>query len=59
MTEVETSMARTAVRPFRINVPEEELVDLRRRILATRWRRLRASRAPISSGTIAASQDAR
>jgi hypothetical protein len=37
MTEVETSMARTAVRPFRINVPEEELVDLRRRILATRW----------------------
>src|SRR5919109_3649979 len=37
MTEVETSMARTAVRPFRIDVPEEELVDLRRRILATRW----------------------
>src|SRR5215204_2406301 len=26
-----------AVRPFRIDVPEEELVDLRRRILATRW----------------------
>src|SRR5262247_784269 len=37
MTEVETSMARTAVRPFWINVPEEALVDLRRRILATRW----------------------
>jgi hypothetical protein len=37
MTEVETSMARTAVRPFRINVSEEELVDLRRRILAPRW----------------------
>src|SRR5919108_726556 len=37
MTEVETSMARTAVRPFWINVPEEELVDFRRRILATRW----------------------
>jgi hypothetical protein len=37
MTEVETSMAHTAVRPFWINVPEEELVDLRRRILATRW----------------------
>jgi hypothetical protein len=36
MTEVETSMACTAVRPFRINVPKEELVDLRRRILATR-----------------------
>ncbi len=26
-----------AIRPFRINVPEEELVDLRRRIVATRW----------------------
>src|SRR6266496_1533031 len=26
-----------AVRPFRINVPEEDLADLRRRVLATRW----------------------
>jgi hypothetical protein len=26
-----------AVRPFRIDVPEEDLVDLRRRIAATRW----------------------
>ena len=26
-----------AVRPFRINVPEEDLVDLRQRIAATRW----------------------
>ena len=26
-----------AMRPFRINVPEEDLVDLRRRIAATRW----------------------
>ena len=26
-----------AIRPFRINVPEEELVDLRRRVAATRW----------------------
>jgi pimeloyl-ACP methyl ester carboxylesterase len=25
------------VRPFRIDVPEEELADLRRRVLATRW----------------------
>src|SRR5215217_3843716 len=25
------------VRPFRIDVPEEDLVDLRRRIEATRW----------------------
>jgi pimeloyl-ACP methyl ester carboxylesterase len=30
-------MTRTEVRPFRINVPEEELVGLRRRIGATRW----------------------
>src|ERR671911_1233046 len=37
MTQAESSMARTEVRPFRIDVPEEELVDLRRRILATRW----------------------
>src|SRR3954452_22139341 len=28
-----------AVRHFRINVPEEDLVDLRRRILAMRWPR--------------------
>jgi hypothetical protein len=26
-----------AIRPFRINVPDETLVDLRRRIRATRW----------------------
>src|SRR5215204_4399344 len=26
-----------AARPFRIDVPEEDLADLRRRILATRW----------------------
>src|ERR671938_445637 len=26
-----------AIRPFRIDVPEEELLDLRRRIAATRW----------------------
>ena len=26
-----------AIRPFRIDVPEEVLVDLRRRVLATRW----------------------
>ena len=25
------------VRPFRIDVPEEELVELRRRIAETRW----------------------
>ena len=27
----------TAIRPFRIDVPEEQLADLRRRIEATRW----------------------
>src|SRR5690242_988489 len=27
----------TAIRPFRINVPDEALVDLRRRVAATRW----------------------
>jgi Epoxide hydrolase N terminus len=27
----------TPVRPFRIEVPEEELAELRRRIAATRW----------------------
>src|SRR5688572_14695191 len=26
-----------AIRPFRVNIPEEQLVDLRRRINATRW----------------------
>jgi pimeloyl-ACP methyl ester carboxylesterase len=30
-------MTDLAVRPFRIDVPEEDLVDLRRRIAATRW----------------------
>ena len=27
----------TAIRPFRIDVPEEELADLRQRVLVTRW----------------------
>ena len=27
----------TSVRPFRIHVPDEELADLRKRVLATRW----------------------
>jgi pimeloyl-ACP methyl ester carboxylesterase len=29
--------ARDAIRPFRVNIPEEQLADLRRRIVATRW----------------------
>ena len=28
---------KTVIRPFRVNVPEEELTELRRRINATRW----------------------
>ena len=27
----------TAIRPFHVEVPEEQLADLRRRIEATRW----------------------
>jgi pimeloyl-ACP methyl ester carboxylesterase len=26
-----------AIRPFRVNIPQEQLVDLRRRIMTTRW----------------------
>src|SRR5690242_2505195 len=26
-----------AIRPFRVNIPREQLADLRRRIAATRW----------------------
>jgi pimeloyl-ACP methyl ester carboxylesterase len=33
----ETTTTHPAVRPFRIDVPEEDLDDLRRRIAATRW----------------------
>ncbi|MFJ2399608.1 epoxide hydrolase family protein [Streptomyces sp. NPDC087843] len=28
---------RESIRPFRVNIPEQDLVDLRRRIAATRW----------------------
>jgi pimeloyl-ACP methyl ester carboxylesterase len=28
---------KTAIRPFRVNIPESELIELRRRINATRW----------------------
>src|SRR4051812_31060577 len=28
---------KTAIRPFRVNVPEAELAELRRRVKATRW----------------------
>ena len=29
--------AAAAIRPFRVNIPAEALVDLRRRVAATRW----------------------
>ena len=32
-----TAAEDTTIRPFRIDVPEEELIELRRRIQATRW----------------------
>jgi Epoxide hydrolase N terminus len=32
-----TAAADTAVRPFRIHIPEKDLVDLRHRLAATRW----------------------
>jgi len=36
-TEVKKTVDDTSIRPFEINIPEEELTDLRRRIEATRW----------------------
>ena len=33
----EQAADKTAIRPFRVDVPEEELTELRRRINATRW----------------------
>src|SRR3989440_1711224 len=35
--DVEASSDGVAIRPFKIDVPEEELTDLRRRINATKW----------------------
>ncbi len=37
MSDTTTSSTETAVRPFRIDVPQHELDELRRRIEATRW----------------------
>ncbi|PGL70707.1 epoxide hydrolase [Bacillus sp. AFS055030] len=36
MTQNKT-LEKNAIRPFHVNVPEEELIELRRRINATRW----------------------
>src|SRR4051794_28384509 len=32
-----TATEDTAIRPFRVNIPEDSIVDLRRRIEMTRW----------------------
>ena len=37
MTRSADLSTETPIRPFRIHVPEEDLVDLRRRIAATQW----------------------
>jgi hypothetical protein len=37
MTQADASMARAAVSPFRIDVPQEDLDNLRRRIADTQW----------------------
>src|SRR5215211_3078495 len=36
-TRLDAAPESAALRPFRVNVPEEALVDLRQRIAATRW----------------------
>jgi pimeloyl-ACP methyl ester carboxylesterase len=36
-TPAEQAADKTAIRPFRVNVPEAELAELRKRIIATRW----------------------
>lgn len=36
-TQASSSTASDAVRPFRINIPQEALVDLQQRVQATRW----------------------
>jgi pimeloyl-ACP methyl ester carboxylesterase len=35
--KLKAESARDAIRPFHVNVPEEQLADLRRRIAVTRW----------------------
>ena len=37
MTKLAEVLEATAIRPFRVNVPEAELTELRRRINATKW----------------------
>ena len=37
MSDTTNASAETEVRPFRIDIPEREIEELRRRIDATRW----------------------
>src|SRR3954454_12996758 len=37
METYDTSVSSEAIRPFQVHIPEAELTDLRKRILATRW----------------------
>ena len=36
-TPAAAERADTAIRPFRVTIPEEEIVELRRKVAATRW----------------------
>ena len=36
-TRSQTTTETTAIRPFTVNIPEDQLVDLKRRLSATRW----------------------
>jgi pimeloyl-ACP methyl ester carboxylesterase len=36
-TKLAAAAGDNAIRPFRVNIPEDQLVDLRRRLAATRW----------------------
>jgi pimeloyl-ACP methyl ester carboxylesterase len=37
MTQVQPALQGESIRPFQVNIPEEQLTDLRRRIETTRW----------------------
>src|SRR5829696_6158493 len=37
MTTPDEHSTETTIRPFHVDIPEEELAELRRRIMATRW----------------------
>ena len=45
-----SAAAETAIdiRPFQLEIPEEELAELRRRIKATRWPSKRGSLVPVT-----------